>query len=36
MFENLDKLNRVKCPVFIAHGAQDDVIASVHSQVSIV
>ncbi len=35
MFENIERIDKVKCPVFIIHGKQDEVVPFEHAQVSI-
>jgi pimeloyl-ACP methyl ester carboxylesterase len=33
MFENIDRIEKVKCPVFIIHGRQDEVVPFDHAEV---
>ena len=33
MFENIERIDKVKCPVFIIHGRQDEVVPFEHGEV---
>jgi dipeptidyl aminopeptidase/acylaminoacyl peptidase len=34
MFENVKKMGKIKCPIFIMHGAADEVIPVFHAKVT--